>query len=136
MCGIIAIASDKDVSPYLYNGLLKLEYRGYDSCGMAVHNSKIHVKKNIGNVKYVNEKEKFSFLRGKVGVAHTRWATHGGVTQRNSHPHLSADERFAVVHNGVITNYLAIKEKLKKSQDILSFTNGYGSIRKPFTVFV
>lgn len=113
MCGIFAIASDKEISLELYKGLLALEYRGYDSCGIAVYNeSKIDLKKNIGEVEEVNKIEKFSSLRGTIGLAHTRWATHGGVTKKNAHPHFSNDENFTIAHNGIIANYTELKTEL------------------------
>ena len=117
MCGICAIASNGDVSLELYKALLALEYRGYDSCGIAVLNGEaIRIKKNVGEVEEVNQKEKFSQLRGNIGIAHTRWATHGGVTQKNSHPHFSNNSEFCLVHNGIISNYIELKEKLKKKK--------------------
>ena len=97
----------------LLNSIRNLEYRGYDSCGVAViQNGKIDLRKNIGGIDDVNLKEGLDQMQGKIGIAHTRWATHGGVTQENAHPHLSANRKFAVVHNGIISNYQQLRERL------------------------
>jgi len=114
MCGISAIASHKPVASLLLKSLQNLEYRGYDSCGMALFNgSGIVLRKNIGNVAEVNAIERFEEMQGHLGIAHTRWATHGGVTQENSHPHFSADNQFVIVHNGIFSNYQEIKAVLE-----------------------
>ena len=98
------------------DALTRLEYRGYDSFGVAVIGESIEVKKDIGSV---SEKTAHGFFKGfrdgMVSVAHTRWATHGGVTKENAHPHVSHDGAFAVVHNGVIENYRDLKSDLEKS---------------------
>ncbi len=115
MCGISGIASGENVAAKLLSSIQNLEYRGYDSCGMAVLNS--HgpvVRKNVGHVADVAEKELFLSLEGVTGIAHTRWATHGGVTQANAHPHLSCDKTLAIVHNGIISNYARLKAALIK----------------------
>lgn len=113
MCGISGIVGSSDVTKRLYNCMLNLEYRGYDSCGMAVLSGKeLHVRKNIGRVAEVFEKERFSELCGKLGIAHSRWATHGMPSKVNSHPHTSCDGRIALVHNGIISNYLQIRDEL------------------------
>jgi glutamine---fructose-6-phosphate transaminase (isomerizing) len=115
MCGISAIASHKSVSGKLLMTLQNLEYRGYDSCGMALfHDEKILVRKNVGSVDEANALEKFETMEGNLGIAHTRWATHGGVTQANSHPHFSNDKNFVIVHNGIISNYQQIQAELTK----------------------
>ncbi|MBU3916306.1 glutamine--fructose-6-phosphate transaminase (isomerizing), partial [bacterium] len=114
MCGISAIASHKSVADKLLVTLQNLEYRGYDSCGIAVYDGeKIKLRKNVGNVNEVNEIEKFSEMKGDIGIAHTRWATHGGVTQENSHPHFSNDKNFVIVHNGIFKNYQSLQNDLK-----------------------
>ena len=97
----------------MLNSIRNLEYRGYDSCGVAViNNGNIDLRKNIGGIDDVNLKERLDQMQGKIGIAHTRWATHGGVTQENAHPHLSANRKFAVVHNGIISNYQKLREEL------------------------
>jgi glucosamine--fructose-6-phosphate aminotransferase (isomerizing) len=117
MCGISGVVSKNNVAGKLLSSIQNLEYRGYDSCGMAVMNS--HgpvVKKNIGHVADVAEKELFLSLEGVTGIAHTRWATHGGVTPANAHPHLSCDKTLAIVHNGIISNYAKLKAALVKKR--------------------
>lgn len=113
MCGIAGMVSVRNISDRLLRSIKNLEYRGYDSCGIAIlGRDQIEIRKNIGTVEEVDRKEKLTEPQGFVGIAHTRWATHGKVTQVNSHPHLSCDGRLAVVHNGIISNYRALKEEL------------------------
>ena len=111
MCGISGIVHSENFGRNLLNSIRNLEYRGYDSCGVAViKNGKIDLRKNIGGIDDVNLKERLDQMQGKIGIAHTRWATHGGVTQENAHPHLSANRKFAVVHNGIISNYQQLRD--------------------------
>ncbi|MBI3815904.1 MAG: glutamine--fructose-6-phosphate transaminase (isomerizing), partial [Nitrospinae bacterium] len=113
MCGISGIAGFKNIAVPLLDSIRHLEYRGYDSCGVAILGSRgIEVRKNIGSVDEVNERERLSEPEGNIGIAHTRWATHGGVTKENTHPHLSCKGDFAIVHNGIISNYQEIKKEL------------------------
>jgi len=114
MCGIIGYVGQEQCVPYLINGLTKLEYRGYDSAGVAViENKNITAVKAQGRLeslsKALNNRAK---LNGGIGIGHTRWATHGEPNEKNSHPHLSRTGRFAVVHNGIIENYLQLKQFL------------------------
>lgn len=116
MCGIIAGISFEDIAPTLIAGLKRVEYRGYDSAGIAtVHDGRIEIRKDVGRVQELEEHLSASRMAGKTGMAHTRWATHGGVTQSNAHPHLSCHGEVAVIHNGIIENYLELKKALVAS---------------------
>jgi glucosamine--fructose-6-phosphate aminotransferase (isomerizing) len=113
MCGIIGYTGEKRAAPFLLGGLKKLEYRGYDSCGVAIlDHGAITVKKDIGFLDNVGKKLNFSGLEGKVGVGHTRWATTGAITKENAHPLLDCNKRIAVVHNGIIENWTELKDSL------------------------
>ncbi len=113
MCGIAGVVSFHSIGDRLYEGVQHLEYRGYDSCGIAVvDDHHIEVRKDIGTVDEVNNKNSIRHVTAQVGIAHTRWATHGKVTRENAHPHLSCHGEFAVVHNGIIANYKALREEL------------------------
>lgn len=112
MCGIIGYVGGKQAAPILLKGLQRLEYRGYDSSGIAVASDKIEVIKSLGKVATLCEKVKGSTLNGHIGIGHTRWATHGAPSDVNSHPHLSADGKFCIVHNGIIENYAELKAEL------------------------
>ena len=113
MCGISGIVDSKPIGTRLFTSIRNLEYRGYDSCGLAtLHEGKIGVRKNTGGVDEVNATEQLDQLSGIIGIAHTRWATHGGVTQENAHPHLSMQNEFAIAHNGIISNYQRLRERL------------------------
>lgn len=125
MCGIVGYIGTKKASPILIQGLLKLEYRGYDSAGIAtVENTGITVMKDKGRVKNLYNLDGIDNLEGTIGIAHTRWATHGKPSQINSHPHMDQDELFAVVHNGIIENYNELREELKaKRYNFISQTD-------------
>ncbi|MBR9679154.1 MAG: glutamine--fructose-6-phosphate transaminase (isomerizing) [Nanoarchaeota archaeon] len=114
MCGIIGYVGQEQASKILTRGLKRLEYRGYDSCGIAVlKNPDIHVLKGIGSVGKVCEEKRFENVEGNIGISHTRWATHGGVTDENTHPHTSCSGDIAIVHNGIIENFVELKKELK-----------------------
>ncbi len=114
MCGIVGFTGVQGAAPILLDGLKKLEYRGYDSAGIAVMDkSKISVSKVTGRIANLCAKtHDGADMPGVTGIGHTRWATHGAPTEENAHPHLSNDGRFAVVHNGIIENYLTLREEL------------------------
>ena len=114
MCGIVAYIGLRDVYPILLKGLQRLEYRGYDSAGIALMNGDLRVYKKAGKVSELLEYTKDKNVVGHTGMGHTRWATHGEPSDRNAHPHLSHDGNFAIIHNGIIENYAPIKEELAK----------------------
>ncbi|HEY7759268.1 MAG TPA: glutamine--fructose-6-phosphate transaminase (isomerizing) [Burkholderiales bacterium] len=111
MCGIVGAIAQRDVVPVLLEGLRKLEYRGYDSAGLAVVNGELRRLRSVGRVASLAQLASQSALTGHVGIAHTRWATHGAPTERNAHPHVS-DDGLAVVHNGIIENHEAMRARL------------------------
>ena len=114
MCGIVGYIGPRSVVPVLLDGLKKLEYRGYDSAGVAViENNKILVVKSVGKIAKLEEKIEAYTPEGNVGIGHTRWATHGRPSDVNSHPHTDCTGKFAVVHNGIIENYLELREWLE-----------------------
>lgn len=114
MCGIVGYVGGQKAASILVEGLRRLEYRGYDSAGLAVHeNGRIVVAKAVGRVESLVKKAAALSLSGSTGISHTRWATHGGVTEANAHPHLSSDGMIALVHNGVVENFAAIKRFLE-----------------------
>jgi len=115
MCGIIGYLGDRKASEILLEGLKRLEYRGYDSCGIGVvDGDKLIIKKGVGKVDEVSKNENFLDVDGKAGIGHSRWATHGSITRENAHPHTDCKGELAVVHNGIISNYRELKEGLIK----------------------
>lgn len=114
MCGIVGYAGKSDAKRFLVDGLKRLEYRGYDSAGIALleRNGQMSFKKTAGRIENLKREIKENDINGNIGIGHTRWATHGKVSERNSHPHFSNNGKFAVVHNGIIENYEEIKEEL------------------------
>ena len=116
MCGIVGYVGKQQAAPLLLDGLCRLEYRGYDSAGVAVCGAGgLQVRKTPGRLKALEElTHGGADLTGTVGIGHTRWATHGEPNERNAHPQVSGDGKFAVVHNGIIENYQEIKENLQR----------------------
>ncbi len=111
MCGIVGAIAKRDVVPILLEGLRKLEYRGYDSAGIAVVNGSLQRVRSVGRVASLTQMAAEANVSGHLGIAHTRWATHGAPSERNAHPHIS-DDGLAVVHNGIIENHEAMRERL------------------------
>lgn len=120
MCGIVGYIGNREAAPILLQNLRRLEYRGYDSCGFATIDDRLHVRKDIGTIEDVHSSLDFLELPGKVGIAHTRWATHGNVTRRNAHPHLDCAGELAVVHNGIVSNYEELKKELTGKGHVFS----------------
>jgi glucosamine--fructose-6-phosphate aminotransferase (isomerizing) len=116
MCGIFAYIGDRQAVALLVAALKRLEYRGYDSAGVGVYGTPIKVRKKVGKVSCLEDECRGAgdSISGTVGIAHTRWATHGKPSDTNSHPHTTSSKGIAVVHNGVIENYRALKEELSK----------------------
>ena len=114
MCGIVGFTGSQSAAPLLLDGLKKLEYRGYDSAGIAVLSDKdIHLEKAAGKIKNLDGKiQGGATMTGSSGIGHTRWATHGAPTDENAHPHMSNGGRFALVHNGIVENYVELREEL------------------------
>lgn len=124
MCGIVAYIGKRDAYPIIIKGLQRLEYRGYDSAGIALLNGDLNVYKKAGKVADLAEFVKDRNVGGHVGMGHTRWATHGEPNDRNAHPHLSQSKEFAIIHNGIIENYASIKaELIKEGHVFLSDTD-------------
>lgn len=114
MCGIVGYIGKKEAVPVLIKGLTSLEYRGYDSAGICVLNENhLNLLKDKGRVKNLENSPNLSQITGNIGIAHTRWATHGVPSKENSHPHLNNSKTFAVVHNGIIENYSILREFLE-----------------------
>jgi len=115
MCGIVGYIGDKNAVPILIDGLKKLEYRGYDSAGVAIYTEKsIQVRKYKGRLSILEEHLDKEKLSGNLAIGHTRWATHGEPSDQNSHPHTNGKGDIAVVHNGIIENYQKIRDFLTK----------------------
>src|SRR5881396_2624991 len=116
MCGIVGYVGRAKAAPILLDGLRRLEYRGYDSAGLAVVNGRheLHTRKCAGRIDALVRLTAKKPVSGSLGVSHTRWATHGKVTNENAHPHFDASGKLALVHNGVIENYAALREQLER----------------------
>ena len=124
MCGITGYIGNKEAAPILLKSLKRMEYRGYDSAGIStIKENNIVIKKDIGRIDFINEKIELSKAKGKIGIAHTRWATHGGVTRENAHPHSSCKNEVILVHNGIIENYRELFEELSSNHEIKSETD-------------
>ncbi|MGH8306005.1 MAG: glutamine--fructose-6-phosphate transaminase (isomerizing), partial [Steroidobacteraceae bacterium] len=115
MCGIVGAIAERDIVPVLMEGLRRLEYRGYDSAGLAVLNGSAHLTRlrTVGKVRMLDEALEHHPTTGKIGIAHTRWATHGVPSERNAHPHISRDG-IAIVHNGIIENHEELRADLQR----------------------
>lgn len=115
MCGIVAYIGKQEAYPIIMKGLQRLEYRGYDSAGVALlHGEKLTSYKKAGKVSDLAEFVRGKDVSGTIGMGHTRWATHGEPNDRNAHPHFSQSRDFAIIHNGIIENYASIKAELGK----------------------
>src|SRR6201992_3814067 len=114
MCGIVAYIGPREAYPIILKGLKRLEYRGYDSSGVALLNNDLRVYKKKGKVAELEESLVGNDLHDNAGMGHTRWATHGEPNDRNAHPHSSASRRLAMIHNGIIENFTQLKNELIK----------------------
>ena len=124
MCGVIGVVGNENIMPTLLHSLRKLEYRGYDSAGIATLNGgHVIVRKGVGSLDRVEHSHRLSELEGTVGIGHVRWATHGGVNEKNAHPHFDCQRRIAVVHNGIIENYQELRAELSKRHTFTSETD-------------
>src|SRR6476660_10056675 len=113
MCGIVGFTGRREASPILLEGLRRLEYRGYDSAGLVTGTgNELHLRKKAGRLQELAKNVAAHPAPGCYGISHTRWATHGGATDRNAHPHMNASGTIAVVHNGVIENFSLLKQQL------------------------
>ena len=113
MCGIVGYIGDRDATPIILNGLRRLEYRGYDSAGIAViEGDEIKVRRDAGKLDILAELVKNAPLHGQIGIGHTRWATHGEPSARNAHPHVGASGTVVLAHNGIVENYAELREEL------------------------
>src|SRR3990167_3459559 len=120
MCGIVGYIGKNEALPFLIDGLKKLEYRGYDSAGICIRDADdFYVSKKKGRVKDLESQIKKG-VTGTIGIAHTRWATNGKPSEVNAHPHFSCNGQIAVVHNGIVENYVALKELLQKEGHVMA----------------
>ena len=113
MCGIVGYVGGRDATPIILGGLKRLEYRGYDSAGLAVlEDGKIELRRDAGKLERLVSLVEAEPLHGNIGIGHTRWATHGEPNATNAHPHLGATGEVVLVHNGIVENYASLKEEL------------------------
>ena len=116
MCGIVGYIGEKNATPIIIEGLKKLEYRGYDSAGIAVfNNGEINIRRVSGKIAYLDKLINEKPIEGSPGIGHTRWATHGVPNEHNAHPHLGYKGNVVLVHNGIVENYLEIKKELEST---------------------
>ncbi len=121
MCGIVGYIGEQEAVPVLLSGLKRLEYRGYDSAGVTIYNQgKLNSCKTVGRLNKIEEKLAEIKLMGTLGIGHTRWATHGRPSERNAHPHYDCNQKISVVHNGIIENYMGLKEWLQEKGHIFN----------------
>ena len=120
MCGIVGYVGDEQALPILLDGLSRLEYRGYDSAGVAVVDGEVQVVRKAGKLSALDKELSTMDVPGKTGIGHTRWATHGGPTDRNAHPHRDCTGRIALIHNGIIENFIQLREELERNGHTLA----------------
>jgi len=124
MCGVVGFVGDRKAAPIVLSALRKLEYRGYDSAGLAtIADNRLWLKKDAGKLAEVEQKHHLDKLPGKAGVGHVRWATHGDVSQVNAHPHLDCKQEIAIVHNGIIENHQELRHRLESRHKFISDTD-------------
>ncbi|WP_290709414.1 hypothetical protein [Flavihumibacter sp. CACIAM 22H1] len=129
MCGIVAYIGHREAYPVILKGLKRLEYRGYDSSGVALLNKGLKVYKKQGKVADLEESLVGKDLHATIGIGHTRWATHGEPCDRNAHPHTSSNGKLSMIHNGIIENYAQIKQDLiKKGYSFISDTDNGSAV--------
>ena len=131
MCGIVGYVGQKQVVPVIIDGLRRLEYRGYDSAGIAVagDGEGLQVRRAEGKLRNLEEVIRLKPLDGTYGIGHTRWATHGRPTEENAHPHRDCTGKIVVVHNGIIENYLSLKQQADRRRPQVHHRDRYGSHR-------
>ena len=123
MCGIVGYVGDRDATPIIYEGLKRLEYRGYDSAGLAIiQDGVIEVRRDAGKIERLGDLLHQEPVQGQIGIGHTRWATHGEPSARNAHPHLGASGEVVVVHNGIVENFLNLREEMEAEAFVLNRT--------------